>query len=82
MQDIMRQAAEVFRENVRSVMESRDLNITELAILVGTSRPGMSRILSGEDGVTIERAERIAKALRIPLQKLFSKKLEMSGSSA
>jgi len=68
-------AADLFRENVRAVMEDRELTITELAVKVGTSRPGMSRILAGYDGVTIDRAERIARALKVPLSDLFLENL-------
>lgn len=64
-------AAERFRKNVRRLMDDRELTITELAEAVGTSRPGLSRILSGQDGVTLERAERIAKALKISLPDLL-----------
>lgn len=75
MHAIMSQpAADVFRRNVRRVMDERGINITELAEKIGTSRPAMSRILSGIDGVTIDRAERIAKALKQRLADLFLEK--------
>ena len=66
-----RTAADRFRQNVRLLMDDRGLTITELAESVGTSRPGLSRILSGQDGVTLERAERIAKALKVRLSDLL-----------
>lgn len=65
-------AVNIFRANVRAVMAQQGLTITELAEKAGTSRPGMSRILSGDDGVTITRAERIANALGVPLPALLS----------
>ena len=61
-----------FRNTVREVMDEHDITITELAQRVGTSRSGMSCILSGKDGVTIERADRIAKALGVKLSDLIS----------
>lgn len=66
------QSAILFRENVKQILDERGMTITEFAEQVGTSRPSMSRILSGEDGVTIDRAERIAIALNLPLRKLLS----------
>ena len=69
-------AADIFRKNVRRLMDESEINITALAERVGTSRPGMSRILSGIDGVTIERAERIAKALKTSLPDLLSENSE------
>lgn len=65
----------MFRKSVRQVMDQQDLTITELAERVGTSRSGMSCILSGKDGVTIERADRIAKALDVKLSDLISGKI-------
>ncbi len=64
-------AAEIFRRNVRLIIDEKGETINHLAIAVGTSRPAMSRILSGIDGVTLDRAERIARALEIPLASLL-----------
>lgn len=75
-------AADRFRANVRHVMDERGLTITELAERISTSRPGMSRILSGDDGVTLDRAERIAKALKIPLSELISENLKILASAS
>lgn len=58
--------------NVRRIMDERELTITEVAEEAGTSRPGLSRILSGEDGVTITRAERIAFVLDVKLTELLT----------
>lgn len=69
-------AADVFRTNVRVIMRSRGLTITQLADECGTSRPGLSRILSAKDGVTLDRADRIADALGLPLRELLSENLE------
>ena len=74
--------AEVFRANVRLLMSDRGITITELAERCGTSRPGLSRILSAKDGVTLDRADRIATALKIPLRELLSENLENVLASA
>lgn len=75
-------AAEVFRANVKLVMEDRGLTITQLAADSGTSRPGLSRILSAKDGVTLERADSISQALGVPLRELLSENLENLLASA
>lgn len=64
-------AAEAFRKNVREIMDERGLTITQVAELTGISRPGVSRILSGTEGVTLHRAERIATVLSVPLTELL-----------
>lgn len=65
------EATELFRTNVRETMNRKGLTIAKLASLAGTSASGMSCILSGKDGVTLERAERIATALESPLVALL-----------
>lgn len=67
----MPDAAEIFRTNVRNVMDERGLKIAELARAIGTARPSMSRILSGKERVTLDRAERIAHELRVELADLL-----------
>jgi transcriptional regulator with XRE-family HTH domain len=76
MQLMKGNAAELFRCNVKRILHSRHLTITQLAADSNTSRPGLSRILSAKDGVTLERADAIAKALNIPLRELLSENLE------
>lgn len=67
-------AAEVFCHNVRTVMKDKDLSISKFAKQMNITRPGLSSVLSGKERVTLERAERIAKALGIPLVALLSDK--------
>lgn len=64
-------AAEAFRRNVRQLMDEREMTITQVAELAKVSRPGVSRILSGDEGVTLARAERIAKVFGVPLPELI-----------
>lgn len=75
-------AADVFRANVKLIMSDRGLTITQLAVNSHTSRPGLSRILSAKDGVTLERADSIANALGVPLRELLSENLENLLASA
>lgn len=74
--DMASKTSELFRSNVRLLMRDRGLTITELAERSGTSRPGLSRILAGKDGATLERADKIAKALHVPLRELLSEDLK------
>ena len=66
------EAAKVFRERVREVMTLRGTTITELAEAVGMSRPGLSRVLSGAEGISLSRAERIADEINISLADLLN----------
>jgi transcriptional regulator with XRE-family HTH domain len=76
MQTIMPSSTEGarFRENVRYWMDREDVSISELARRCECSRPGLSRLLSGEEDCTIDRAARIARELGIPLSALFAEK--------
>ena len=65
-------AADSFRVNVRAILEARELTIQDLADGIGSGRPSVSRVLAGHEKVTIERAERIAGFLKIPLTELLS----------
>lgn len=63
--------SEVFRTNVRHAMDAKGVTITELATRIGTARPTMSRVLSGAEAVTLQRADRIATALGEKLEELL-----------
>ena len=67
-----KKAIDVFRKNVRMVLDAHEMTITDLADKVGTSRPSISFILSGSEGVSINRAERISKALGFKLSDMLS----------
>ncbi len=66
--------AESFRKNVARMLVERGMTINELALLSESSRPTISRVLSGKEQVTLERAGRIAKALHSDLSELISTK--------
>lgn len=72
------EASEIFAANLTRVMESRSLNITALAKLVGIARPTMSDIIHGKENVTLNRANRIAKAVNIPLSQLVEEDILQS----
>jgi UDP-N-acetylglucosamine 1-carboxyvinyltransferase len=61
-----------FRKNLRAAMRRRGMTQQQLADAVGTSQPAISRILSGRESLTLDRAERIAVAVGISLSELFS----------
>lgn len=61
------EAAELFRLNVRFQLEKQQRSGSELARSAGIQQANISRILSGREAVTLQRAERIADALETPL---------------
>jgi len=63
--------AETFRVSVRKSMDDKGVTIQKLADTIGTSRPSMSRILSGGENVSLERAVRIADALETCVSELL-----------
>lgn len=67
----MSRSLEAFRENLADEIERREIVLQQMADDLGMSRPGLSRVLHGHDGITIERAERIADYLKIPLTRLL-----------
>ena len=64
-------AAEVFRANVRAIIHARGMSSAKLAEMTDIGAPGLCRILAGKEGVTLDRAERIADALNVPLTNLL-----------
>ena len=67
-------AVEIFRHNVTSLMDEREISISKMAMELGISRPGLSRLLAGDEGLTFDRAEKIADYLGIPLASLITEK--------
>lgn len=64
--------------NVRSLLRTRGMSQRELAELAGMYEANVNRILQGKEGVTIERAERLAIALGVSLSDLVSDALPKS----
>lgn len=70
--------ADAFRRNVSTLLAERDMTMTELSLLTGIARPNISRILAGSEQVTLDRAGRIAKALKIDLADLLANQQKFS----
>lgn len=70
-------ASELFRKNLLAVLRERGMSQNDLAELIGTSRPAISKIISGVEGVTLDRADRIATALGFTLSELLEEKLRI-----
>jgi len=52
-----------FCEQLKAFIESTGMGMTAAAHAAGIDKGNLSRILNGKEGVTLERAERIATAL-------------------
>lgn len=69
----MRQSAmQTFIENINRMLRERGLTQTQFAALVGTKQPSISKILRGEEEVSLSRAEKWADALGVELAELVS----------
>ena len=66
-------AMQRFTDNVARIMTDQGITVTGLASSSGIGRPGLSRILNGHEGITLERAEKIAEALGVELSELIAK---------
>ena len=67
----MSPALEAFRENVTATLTAKGITRTQLADTLGMSRPALSRVLHGHEGISLERAEKIANYLGVPLSELI-----------
>lgn len=68
---LMPKAEKIFRQNMRAVMQLEGITMEALAVAVGTKQPNISRILSGKEGLSLERAERISLALGSSLRDML-----------
>lgn len=75
MQDTLSGCEQTFRHNVKAMLDVRDMSQQALADAIGCSRSNISRLLNGDEGVTIERADKIAKAVGMPLSVLLGEKI-------
>lgn len=66
----------IFIENIRHTLQLKGITQKQLADSLGVSAPAISSIMRGKEGVTIDRAAKIANALGVPLADLFSEKLQ------
>ena len=74
MQHMSRDASELFRTNVAALLREQEHTITEMAETLGLARPSLSRVLSGKEGITLERAQKIAEFLGVTVAELLSEK--------
>lgn len=82
MQDMAEaRVAVIFRANVRAILAAKGWTIQDLADRLNTKRPGISRVLSGDESVTLARAERIADALGVEFTDLFQTVEKISARS-
>ena len=63
-------AMQIFIRNLERIRVDRGLTQTDLAEILGTKQPSISRLLRGEEDVTLSRAEKIAKSLGLTLADL------------
>jgi transcriptional regulator with XRE-family HTH domain len=67
----------VFSTNIRQCLKAYGWTARDLCDATGIQEANMSRILNGKEGVSIERADKIAKALEVPLSDLLSESFEI-----
>lgn len=65
-------AMEAFRTNVKRLVDDGKISVSEIARRSGMSRPSLSRMLNGEEVVSIPRAEAISHAVGVELAKLIA----------
>ena len=62
---------EILAQNIRRHLSRRGLSITHVAELAGLNRIGLSRVLSGQEGITVERLAKVAEVLKVPAWQLL-----------
>ena len=67
-------AMQIFIANVDRIRRERGMSQADLAESLGTKQPSISRVLRGEEDITITRAEAWAKALGVSLAELVVEK--------
>lgn len=70
------EAMETIAENIALLLEDRGWTQAQLASKTKIARPNISRIISGQENLSIERAERIANAFGLTLSDLLNKNLK------
>lgn len=61
-----------FRENLVAMLKEQGLRHKDLAERLGVSRPSVTQMLSRDYSLTLDHAQRIADALKVPLETLIS----------
>ncbi len=65
-------AMQTFIDNINRIRAERGMTQADLAAVVGTKQPSVSKILRGEEEMTLTRAEKWADALGVDLAELVS----------
>jgi plasmid maintenance system antidote protein VapI len=68
-------AADLFVHNLKRVMDDQSITTAELARRLKVKGPSISVVITGRERVTLDRADRIAKAVGYPLASLVGGKL-------
>ncbi len=72
----------IFSDNVLSALQARGWTIQDLADRCEMDRSNLSKVLRAKEGCTLARAEKIAKALGIPLSNLVEKSKRILSSAS
>jgi transcriptional regulator with XRE-family HTH domain len=65
-------AMQTFIDNVKRICRDRGMTQSELAEAVGTKQPTVSKVLRGDEEITLSRAEKWATALGVELAELVT----------
>jgi plasmid maintenance system antidote protein VapI len=69
---------ENFINQISEIMRKRGLTLAATAELIGIDRGNLSRILNGKEGLTLDRADRIASSLGLELCVTLTEKRKKS----
>jgi transcriptional regulator with XRE-family HTH domain len=65
------QIHEIMARNIRRRMEELGLTITHVADFADINRAGLSRVLSLQEGITVDRLAKVAEVLEVPAWELL-----------
>lgn len=71
-------AVHTFRRRVLEVLAAKGISRSTLAARLGVAIPTVSAMLNSDEGITLDRAERVAKAIGTPLHELLCVKEKIS----
>ena len=60
------------KSRIKELLKSQGLTISELAMMIGTTQTSVSRMLSEDGNPTYDTLVKIANALHVEIQELFS----------
>ena len=60
------------KSRIKELLKSQGLTISELATMIGTTQTSVSRMLSDDGNPTYDTLVKIANALNVEIQDLFS----------